>query len=111
MKYAAFVVSSWLAIAVTWMAVSAAPDTTVNAQLFKFRPDQLEITPGTRVMFTNQDEIAHTVTSGTPEKPDRAFDIRLDGKGASGSFAFTRPGVFSYFCARHPAMRGAVHVN
>ena len=111
MKYVAFVVCSWLAIAVTGMAVIAAPDPTVTAQLFKFRPDQLQIVPGTRVMFTNQDEIAHTVTSGTPEKPDRAFDIRLDGKGTSGGFAFTRPGVFSYFCARHPAMRGAVHVN
>ena len=111
MKYAAFVVSSWLAIAITGMAVFAAPDAAVTTQLFTFKPDQLEITPGTRVMFTNQDEIAHTVTSGTPDKPDRTFDIRLDGKGASGSVAFTRPGVFSYFCARHPAMRGAVHVN
>ena len=111
MKYLAFVVCSWLAIAITGMAVIAAPEPTITAQLFKFRPDQLEIAPGTRVMFINQDDIGHTVTSGTPDKPDRAFDIQLAGKGASGSFAFTRPGDFSYFCARHPAMRGTVHVN
>ena len=41
--------------------------------------------------MTNQDDIRHTVTSGTVE--------------------FAKPGVYSFFCERHPAMRGEVHVN
>ncbi len=111
MKWVAFVVCAWLAIAVTGLVVAAAPDAGVTVQLFKFRPDRLEIKAGTKVTWTNQDDIGHTATSGKPESPDRAFDLRLNGKGATDSYEFTRPGVFSFFCARHPAMRGEIHVN
>lgn len=111
MKWIAFVVCAWLAIGVSALAVAAAPDAAVTVQLFKFRPDRVEIAKGTRVTWTNQDDIGHTVTSGTPEKPDRAFDLRLTGKGTTGNVQFAKPGVYSFFCERHPAMRGEVHVN
>ena len=111
MKWIAFVVCAWLAIGVSAMVVGAAPDAAVTVQLFKFRPDRLEVTKGTRVTWTNQDDIGHTVTSGTPDKPDRAFDLRLTGKGTSANHEFARAGLFPFFCERHPAMRGEVHVN
>jgi plastocyanin len=113
MKRLALVVSAWLPIAIAGLVVAAvaAPDAGVTVQLFKFRPDRLEVKAGTRVTWTNQDEINHTVTSGTPEKADRAFDLRLNGKGATGNVEFPRAGVFPFFCERHPAMRGEVHVN
>ena len=111
MKWIAFVVCAWLAIGVSALVVGAASDAAVTVQLFKFRPDRLEVAKGTRVEWTNQDEITHTVTSGSPEKPDRAFDVRLTGKGISGAHEFSRTGVFPFFCERHPAMRGEVHVN
>jgi plastocyanin len=111
MKRFALVVCAWLAIGVTGLVVAATPDAAVTVQLFKFRPDRLEAKSGTRVTWTNQDDIGHTVTSGTPEAPDRAFELRLAGKGATGAFEFVRPGVFPYFCTRHPAMRGEIHVN
>ena len=66
---------------------------------------------GAGLTWTNQDEITHTVTSGTPERRDATFDIRLAGKGTTGSVEFTRAGVFPFFCERHPAMRGEIHVN
>jgi len=72
----ALVVCAWFAIGVTALVVAAAPDAGVTVQGFKFRPDRLEIKPGTRVTWTNHDDIGHTVTSGTPERPDRAFDLR-----------------------------------
>jgi plastocyanin len=83
----------------------------IAVQLFKFRPDRADIKAGTRVTWTNQDEITHTVTAGTPDKPDPAFDFRLAGKGTTAGFEFGKPGVYTYFCARHPAMRGEIHVN
>lgn len=55
--------------------------------------------------------VGHTITSGTPDKADRAFDLRLTGKGAAAHFEFARPGVFPYRCERHPAMRGEGRVD
>ena len=111
MKGIAFVVCAWLALGVSALVVGAAPEAAVTAQLFKFRPERLEVTKGTRVTFTNQDDINHTVTSGTAEKPDRVFDLRLSGKGSSASHEFAQEGVFPFFCERHLAMRGEVHVR
>jgi len=80
-------------------------------RVFQFQPGALEIRPGTRVTWTNQDDITHTVTSGLPGSPDGRFDVKLDGKGTSGSATFTDPGVYPYFCARHPSMHGEVVVR
>jgi plastocyanin len=111
MERVAFVLSAWLPIAVAGLVLAAPPDAGVTVQVFKFRPDRIEVKAGTRVTWTNQDEITHTVTSGTPEQRDASFDIRLAGKGTTGSVEFTRAGVFPFFCERHPAMRGEIHVN
>ena len=111
MKHVAFVVCAWLAIAVTGLVFAATADEKVTVQLFKFRPDHLEVKKGTRVTWTNQDDIGHTVTSGAPDKPDRAFDLRLGGKGAAGSYEFARPGAFPFFCERHQGMRGEICVT
>jgi plastocyanin len=83
----------------------------VSVQLFQFRPGQLEVKAGTRLAFTNQDDIAHTVTSGTPEQPDGHFDVRLEGKGAAASVDLGAPGVYPYFCRRHQSMRGEIRVK
>jgi plastocyanin len=83
----------------------------VAIQLFQFRPGRITVTSGTSVVFTNQDDIEHTVTSGTPDKPDGRFDTRLAGKQHTATVAVTEPGVYPYFCSRHPSMRGEIRVN
>jgi plastocyanin len=83
----------------------------VSVQLFQFKPGQLEVRTGTRLAFTNQDDIGHTVTSGTPEQPDGRFDVRLDGKGAVAIVELGEPGVYAYFCRRHQSMRGEIRVK
>jgi plastocyanin len=83
----------------------------VTAQLFQFRPERLEVTRASRVVWTNQDDIVHTVTAGTPERRDARFDLTLDGKGASAAIEIREPGVYPYFCARHPHMRGEIRVE
>ena len=84
---------------------------SATIRVFQFQPGALAVRPGTRVTWTNQDDITHTVTSGTPGAPDGRFDVALSGKGATGGATFADPGVYAYFCARHPSMRGEVVVR
>jgi plastocyanin len=91
------------------VASGSAPDVTI--QVFQFRPGQAAVAAGTKVTWTNQDDITHTITSGTPEKQDGRFDAQLAGKGATATVEFKEPGVYPYFCNRHPSMRGEIRVN
>ena len=93
-----------------WSQAAAGP-ADVTIQLFQFRPGTLEVTRGTEVTWTNQDDIRHTVTSGTPERRDAKFNAELGGKGAATKVTFAEPGVYPYFCDRHQAMRGEIHVQ
>ena len=83
----------------------------VSVQLFQFRPGQLEIEAGSKVTWANQDDIGHTVTSGTPDQRDGRFDLALDGKGTTASVQLEEPGVYPYFCSRHQSMRGEIRVK
>ena len=93
------------------VATAACSQTGVSIQLFQFRPGQIDVKAGARLAFTNLDDIAHTVTSGTPEQPDGHFDARLDGKGAAVAVEVRTPGVYPYFCRRHQSMRGEIRVK
>ena len=83
----------------------------VAVRLFQFSPGRLDVKTGTRVMWANDDQITHTVTSSTLEGPDGRFAFTLADKGASGSITLAQPGVYPYFCARHPHMRGEIRVQ
>lgn len=83
----------------------------VSVQLFQFKPGRLEVKAGSEVTWANQDDIGHTVTSGTPEQRDGRFDLALGGKGATASVRLTEPGVYPYFCNRHQSMRGEIRVK
>lgn len=80
-------------------------------RVYQFLPGALAVRAGTLVTWTNEDDITHTVTSGPPGSPDGRFDVRLTGKGTSGSASFAEPGVYPYFCSRHESMRGEVLVR
>jgi plastocyanin len=70
----------------------------INIQTFQFKPAKLEVKAATQVIWINEDDIRHTVTSGAPEKKDGRFDAPLAGKGKSFSFTFSqRPGTYLYF--------------
>ena len=87
------------------------PDTTVAISTFQFRPGSLVIPPGTRVTWTNGDEIEHTVTAGVPDAPAGGFSGDLATQRATFAHRFTRAGTFAYFCERHPFMRGEIRVT
>jgi plastocyanin len=96
----------------TAAAVNAwAGDAEVNVRLFQFQPAETAIKAGTRVVWTNQDDIKHTVTAGLPGRQEARFNLALVGKGATVSHRFTEPGVYRYFCDRHQSMRGEIKVD
>lgn len=94
---------------------------TVTIAQFRFQPADLAVAAGTTVVWTNDDAILHTVTSGTSVRKDDFgnYDVRPDGringtlaeKGQTFSFTFATPGEYAYFCSRHNNMTARVVVR
>ncbi|ABK78405.1 copper binding protein, plastocyanin/azurin family [Cenarchaeum symbiosum A] len=74
-------------------------------------PSDTSIAVGGEVTWSNDDQAAHTVTSGTVEQgPDDLYDSGLMAPGATFSYTFEEPGEHPYFCIVHPWMIGSVTV-
>lgn len=91
---------------------------------FAFDPAELEIAAGETVVWTNSDDIAHTVTSGRAKKqgvpgvsknrdaaPDGVFDSGTMELNDTFDFTFQESGTFTYFCAIHAGMSARVVVS
>lgn len=80
-----------------------------------YSPLELTVPVGTTVVWTNDDAIAHTVTSGTSDgssgSADGIFDSGFMNAGDTFSYTFDEPGEFPYFCLPHPWMIGKVIVE
>ena len=62
--------------------------------------------------WKNDDDVMHTVTSGTPEEgADGKFDSEILNAGSTFEHTFDVPGEYDYFCLLHPWMTGSVHVE
>jgi len=83
-----------------------AEDTAVKIANFTFSPQQVTVKAGTTVVWTNEDDIPHTVTSSTQVFKSGALD-----SDQKFSFTFTTPGSYKYFCALHPHMTGTIVVE
>jgi plastocyanin len=83
----------------------------VEISVFSYKPSELTVSVGTTVVWTNQDDITHTVSSGTSDHPGGPLSGTLPGKGATYSFKFDTAGEYPYFCNVHPSMVGKVIVK
>ena len=93
-------------------AFAAVPSSAeVEVRVFQYKPARLEVPRGTRVQWANRDDVGHTVTAGTPEAPQPAFRVVLEGRGTTGAVVFVEPGTYPYFCERHQHMRGEINVQ
>jgi plastocyanin len=91
-----------------WLANPAhAADAKVTIDNFTFAPATLTVEKGTRVVFTNHDDIPHLVVSTT------APPFKSDPLDTDDSFAhvFDTPGIHRYFCSLHPHMQGTIIVK
>jgi plastocyanin len=93
-----------------WAGTWLPPDAAVEIRVFQFERPILEVPVGTRVIWTNRDQIEHTVSAGVPDRILADFGGTLPGKGSSFGVTFDRAGTYHYFCARHSFMRGEIRV-
>lgn len=81
-------------------------------QNISYNPDSLSVSKGTKVTWTNKDQVDHTVTSGTPGNPSGTFDSGDVAPGKSWSYTFNTTGTFKYYCKIHlDKMEGVVTVH
>jgi plastocyanin len=78
---------------------------TVEIKGFTFQPGDITIKKGTKVTFTNMDDIDHTATAD-----DGSFDTGILLLGESSTITFNEVGEFSYFCTVHPSMKAKITV-
>ncbi len=84
-------------------------EVAVSISNFVYTPGTLTVKKGSTVTWTNNDSVAHTVTSDS-ESPKSGLDSELFGKGETFEFTFNEVGVFKYHCAPHPSMTASVEV-
>ena len=87
-------------------AATPAPTADLNIAKFAFAPKEITIAPGTKVVWTNQDDTPHTVTSS-----DKSFASKGLDTNDKFEHTFAGEGDFSYICTVHPFMTGVVHVH
>jgi plastocyanin len=87
-------------------AVPSAVEATIDN--FSFKPATLIVPVGTTIVWTNRDDIPHTVVS--TDDP-RAFKSKVLDTDEKFSYTFTKAGTFPYFCSVHPKMTGQVVVQ
>src|SRR3954454_11386502 len=89
-----------------------AGDAPATAQVgidnFTFSPPVLTIARGTKVTWTNHDDIPHTVTSSQDPAHMRSPVLDTD---ETYSLTFEKPGTFGFFCSLHPHMQSQVVVR
>ncbi len=73
---------------------------------YKFKPEVIQVTAGTKVTFTNSDDTTHTATAD-----DGSFDTGDVDQGDSASVTLSKPGEFTYYCRYHPFMKATVEVQ
>lgn len=95
------------------MGDMGSPGATVTVEIanFAFVQDRIEISVGDTVRWINGDGTRHTITSGTDDTADGAFDSGEVAAGDEFAFTFTEAGEFGYFCDIHPTMTGVVVVT
>jgi len=85
----------------------AAPNRAeVSVQFSAYGPSQLDVLPGTSVVWSNVSSRTHTVTAY-----DGLFDSGHLDPGRRFAVTFARPGSFQYHCTIHPSIAGEIDVR
>jgi plastocyanin len=112
--FASFTASVIIAVV---LLVAGSPSVTANDQPsaanaevkidnFSFGPQSLTVPVGATVIWTNRDDIPHTVVS-----TDGVFKSKVRDTDETFSFTFDKAGTYPYYCSIHPKMTGKVVVQ
>jgi plastocyanin len=79
----------------------------VGISEYKFSPSVTVVPKGSKVVWTNNDPVVHTVTS------DNGTELAssLIANGTAYYHIFNISGTFDYHCSMHPTMKGQVIVQ
>jgi predicted lipoprotein with Yx(FWY)xxD motif/plastocyanin len=80
----------------------AAKTYTIIIENFEFSQSVLTIEAGSTVTWLNKDEMEHNAVAA-----NGSFALPLLAQGQSGSFTFTEPGEYEYFCEPHKSFMKA----
>ncbi len=72
---------------------------------YAYNPDPVTIEEGGKVIWQNEDPVAHTATA-----EDGSFDTGPIEEGKIKSETFKQPGTYEYVCSIHPQMHGTIEV-
>ena len=105
LQKSALIVSALVLAAATALGVlGAAPASAQSSGKSKvtvgdnyFKPQDLTVTAGTKVTWTNKGKILHSVKPNTGS----AFGAKALGSGKKYSFTFKTPGTYAYYCTFH----------
>jgi plastocyanin len=97
-----------LALTMAVLGAARAGDAAVVIDNFTFTPATLTVAPGTRVVWTNHDDMVHTVVSAANPPLFRSKPLDTDD---SFSTVFDKPGSYGYYCGMHPYMQGTIVVK
>lgn len=73
---------------------------------YAFDPATLKVRVGSQVVWRNNSDTIHTVTSNT-----LVFNSNLFGVNHTFTAIFTRPGTYPYYCNIHTSMIGTIIVT
>ncbi len=78
-----------------------------------FNPSVINVSVGETVLWVNESNLAHTVTSGTSGNHDGNFDSGSVPPGGEFSHTFQTAGSYNYYCIPHlgAGMAGTVQVQ
>ena len=79
----------------------------ITQKNLKFSKPLKVVHPGDKVVFTNEDNVAHNIVSLTE---DFQFDLGVLKSGMSKSITFKDPGVVDIQCTIHPNMKMTLFV-
>ena len=81
----------------------------ISIKNYMFGPMSTTVKVGTKVTWTNEDAVVHTVTADT--KTDGAPDSMNIAQHGTYSFTFTKAGTYKYHCLPHPYMHATITVK
>ena len=77
-----------------------------------FSPSEVNVAPNATVVWTNNDSIIHSVTSGKPrEAPTGEFDSGIIQPTNTFNHTFSKTGTYDYYSNIHPYMVGKIIVG
>ncbi len=89
------------------LTTAPAAPTVVGQKGKAFSTAEVTVKPGEKLVFKNDDDVAHNVFSSAP---GFAFNVVKMAPGSEHEVSFTREGSFDVRCAFHPKMKLKINV-